>query len=117
MIREVGFRKADDFYVALGQGKISSKTVVNKVLQRLKQGEGVAEEEEGDSHRDGVLDGRDARDRRRTQDATDFGIEVEGVDDVMVGSPSVAARFRATASSATSHSAAGSPSTATTART
>ena len=27
MIREVGFRKADDFYVALGQGKISSKTV------------------------------------------------------------------------------------------
>ncbi len=82
VIREVGFRKADDFYVALGQGKISSKTVVNKVLQRLKQGEGVADEEEA-SVRGGVLDGRDARERK-TQDATDFGIEVEGVDDVMV---------------------------------
>ena len=82
VIREVGFRKADDFYVALGQGKISSKTVVNKVMQRLKQGEGVADEEET-SVRGGVLDGRDARERK-TQDATDFGIEVEGVDDVMV---------------------------------
>jgi GTP pyrophosphokinase len=85
VIREVGFRKADDFYVALGQGKISSKTVVNKVLQRLKQGEGVPDEDEKkkDSHRSGVLDGRDARERH-TQDATDYGIEVEGVDDVMV---------------------------------
>ena len=81
MIREVGFRKADDFYVALGQGKISSKTVVNKVLQRLKQGEGVARRRR--APRSGVLDGRDARERH-TQDATDYGIEVEGVDDVMV---------------------------------
>ena len=81
VIREVGFRKADDFYVALGQGKISTKTVVNKVFQRLKQGEGVAEEES--AGRDGVLEGRDARERHH-QGATDYGIEVEGVDDVMV---------------------------------
>ena len=33
--------------------------------------------------REGVLEGRDARERR-TQEATDYGIEVEGVDDVMV---------------------------------
>src|SRR4029078_1821617 len=39
VIREMGFRKADDFYIALGGAKISPKTVVNKVLQRLKQGE------------------------------------------------------------------------------
>ena len=32
----MGFRKADDFYIALGQGKISTKTVANKVMQRLK---------------------------------------------------------------------------------
>src|SRR3954449_9495462 len=35
--REMGFRKADDFYIALGQAKISAKTAVNKVMQRLKQ--------------------------------------------------------------------------------
>jgi GTP pyrophosphokinase len=40
--REMGFRKADDFYIALGQGKISAKTVINKVMQRLKAGEAVA---------------------------------------------------------------------------
>ncbi len=81
VIREVGFRKADDFYVALGQGKINTKTVVNKVMQRLKQGQGVAEDEAPRS--DGVLQGRDARERHH-QEATDYGIEVEGVDDVMV---------------------------------
>ena len=41
VIREMGFRKADDFYVALGQAKISARVVVNKLLQRLKQGEAV----------------------------------------------------------------------------
>ncbi|MGH2929089.1 MAG: RelA/SpoT family protein, partial [Solirubrobacteraceae bacterium] len=36
VIREMGFRKADDFYIALGSAKISANTVVNKVMQRLK---------------------------------------------------------------------------------
>ena len=40
VIREMGFRKADDFYIALGQGKISTKIVANKVMQRLKRGRG-----------------------------------------------------------------------------
>ena len=39
VIREMGFRKADDFYIALGGAKIRPKVVVNKILQRLKQGE------------------------------------------------------------------------------
>ena len=39
VIREVGYRKADDFYIALGAAKVSPKLVVNKVMQRLKQGE------------------------------------------------------------------------------
>ncbi len=39
VIREVGYRKADDFYIALGAAKVSPKVVVNKVMQRLKQGE------------------------------------------------------------------------------
>ncbi len=80
--REMGFRKADDFYIALGQGKISSKTAVNKVMQRLKQGEAVAGDET-ESRLEGVLEGRDER-QRRTQDASTYGISVKGVDDVVV---------------------------------
>ena len=47
MIREVGYRKADDFYIALGAAKVSPKLVVNKVMQRLKQGEAADTEEGG----------------------------------------------------------------------
>jgi guanosine-3',5'-bis(diphosphate) 3'-pyrophosphohydrolase len=80
--REMGFRKADDFYIAVGQGKISPKTVANKVFQRLKQGEAVAGDET-EARLAGVLEGRDER-QRRTQEASDYGINVKGVDDVMV---------------------------------
>ena len=80
--REMGFRKADDFYIALGQGKISAKTVVNKVMQRLKAGEAVAGDET-EARLAGVLEGRDER-QRRTQEASNYGIKVEGVDDVVV---------------------------------
>src|SRR5439155_13018942 len=80
--REMGFRKADDFYIALGQAKISPKTVVNKVMQRLKQGEAVAGDET-EARLAGVLEGRDER-QRRTQDASNYGIKVKGVDDVVV---------------------------------
>ena len=44
VIREMGFRKADDFYIALGGAKISAKVVVNKVMQRLKEGEAAETE-------------------------------------------------------------------------
>ncbi len=82
VIREMGFRKADDFYIALGQGKISNGTVVNKVMQRLKAGDAVAGDE-SESRLQGVLEGRDERERR-TQQASGYGITVKGVDDVMV---------------------------------
>ena len=82
VIREAGFRKADDFYIAIGQGKISTKTVANKVFQRLKQGEAVAGDET-EAQLAGVLEGRDER-QRRTQEATDYGISVDGVEDVMI---------------------------------
>jgi GTP diphosphokinase / guanosine-3',5'-bis(diphosphate) 3'-diphosphatase len=80
--REMGFRKADDFYIALGQRKISPKTAVNKLMQRLKQGEAVAGDET-ESRLEGVLQGRDER-QRRTQDASTYGIKVKGVDDVVI---------------------------------
>ncbi len=79
--REMGFRKADDFYVALGQAKIPARTVANKVFQRLKQGESVGEDEA--SPLAGVLAGRDAQ-APRIHDAANFGIHVKGVDEVMV---------------------------------
>jgi GTP pyrophosphokinase len=80
--REMGFRKADDFYIAIGQGKIAPGVVVNKIMQRLKQGEAVAGDEE-EARLASVLEGRDER-QRRTQDASNYGIDVKGIDDVMV---------------------------------
>ena len=81
VIRELGFKKADDFYIALGGAKISPKVVVNKVMQRLKQGEaGVEEPTPGE---DLLLERRKAPALRRPDgNAAKFGIRVEGVSDV-----------------------------------
>ncbi|HXB16374.1 MAG TPA: bifunctional (p)ppGpp synthetase/guanosine-3',5'-bis(diphosphate) 3'-pyrophosphohydrolase [Solirubrobacteraceae bacterium] len=79
VIREVGYRKADDFYIALGAAKISPKLVVNKVMQRLKQGESA------DSDDGGADLLRVGRPRRRPNKSSgQYGIRVEGVDDVML---------------------------------
>jgi GTP diphosphokinase / guanosine-3',5'-bis(diphosphate) 3'-diphosphatase len=76
VIREMGFRKASEFYIALGQGKISNKAAVNKILQRLKSGESVD---------DDMLPATQHSDRaRRTKDASNYGIVVKGVEDVAV---------------------------------
>jgi GTP pyrophosphokinase len=74
----MGFRKATDFYIALGQGKISAKTAANKLMQRLKAGEGVVEDEAA-----GTQPGREDR-ARRTKDASNYGITVKGVENVAV---------------------------------
>ncbi len=79
MIREVGYRKADDFYIALGAAKISPKLVVNKVMQRLKQGESADGDEGG---ADLLRVGRPKR--RPNKSSGQYGIRVEGVDDVML---------------------------------
>ncbi|MGO9487774.1 MAG: RelA/SpoT family protein [Solirubrobacteraceae bacterium] len=79
VIREVGYRKADDFYIALGAAKVSPKLVVNKVMQRLKQGESA----DGDDSGAELL--RVGRSRRRPNKSSgQYGIRVEGVDDVML---------------------------------
>jgi GTP diphosphokinase / guanosine-3',5'-bis(diphosphate) 3'-diphosphatase len=76
VIREMGFRKGTEFYIALGQGKVSTKTAVNKILQRLKTGEAVDEE---------LIPTKQHGDRaRRTKDASNYGIVVKGVEDVAV---------------------------------
>ena len=75
VIRETGFKKAEEFYVALGSGKLTAASIVNKVLQRLKTEE-VAEEE-------AVI----PRKRPKARDALaseTYGINVVGVEDVLV---------------------------------
>jgi GTP diphosphokinase / guanosine-3',5'-bis(diphosphate) 3'-diphosphatase len=80
VIREVGYRKADDFYIALGAAKVSPKLVVGKVMQRLKQGEAA---DGGESAAADLL--RVGRQRRRpTKSSGQYGIKVEGVQDVML---------------------------------
>jgi GTP diphosphokinase / guanosine-3',5'-bis(diphosphate) 3'-diphosphatase len=79
VIREMGYRKADDFYIALGASKISPKVVVNKVLQRLKQGEAA----DGDTTATDLL--KVGRPRQRpTSSSGQYGIRVDGVEDVML---------------------------------
>ncbi len=80
VIREMGFQKGDDFYIALGGAKISPKVVVNKVMQRLKQGEAAESEP---TAADDLLQ----TNRRRTRPTTSssrYGIAVEGIDEVML---------------------------------
>src|SRR5204862_846972 len=45
VIRETGFKKADEFYIALGSGKLQPSQIVRKVIQRLKTTEVVEEEQ------------------------------------------------------------------------
>ncbi|MGN6188981.1 MAG: RelA/SpoT family protein, partial [Conexibacter sp.] len=80
VIREMGFRKGDEFYIALGGAKISPTVVVNKVMQRLKQGEAA---EGTPTAADDLLQTRPQRERRPTS-STKFGITVDGVGDVML---------------------------------
>jgi guanosine-3',5'-bis(diphosphate) 3'-pyrophosphohydrolase len=75
VISEMGFRKAEDFYVSLGLGKTSVHTVVNKVLTRLKAGQAVAEES--------ALVAKPAK-RRSAAQSSDLGVEIEGLKDVLV---------------------------------
>jgi GTP pyrophosphokinase len=80
VIREMGFRKADDFYIALGGAKISAKVVVNKVMQRLKQGEAA---ESQPTAADDLLK-TNRRRSRPTTSSSRYGISVEGIDEVML---------------------------------
>jgi guanosine-3',5'-bis(diphosphate) 3'-pyrophosphohydrolase len=73
IIREMGFKKAEDFYLALGSGKLQVSQVANKVLHRLKTDQVVEEEP--------VPTRPKAREAAASQS---FGIHVPGVEDVLV---------------------------------
>jgi GTP diphosphokinase / guanosine-3',5'-bis(diphosphate) 3'-diphosphatase len=74
VIRDSGFKKAEDFYLALGSGKLQPGAIVNKVIQRLKT-EQVAEEAPVTTK---------APRARETVQGTDMGVVVPGVTDVLV---------------------------------
>jgi GTP diphosphokinase / guanosine-3',5'-bis(diphosphate) 3'-diphosphatase len=74
VIRETGFKKAEDFYLALGSGKLQASHIVKKVIQRLKTEE-VAQEEAVPLK---------APKARHAVSSENFGISVRGVDDVLV---------------------------------
>jgi guanosine-3',5'-bis(diphosphate) 3'-pyrophosphohydrolase len=73
VIREMGFKKAEDFYLALGSAKLQGSQVANKVLQRLKTTE-VAEEE--------PVPARPKA--RHAVSSQNFGINVDGLEGVLV---------------------------------
>src|SRR5438477_209502 len=74
VIRDTGFKKAEDFYLALGSGKLQAGVIVNKVVQRLKT-EQVAEEAPVVTK---------APRARETVSSTDMGVVVPGVTDVLI---------------------------------
>ncbi len=74
VMREMGFRKADDFYIALGNGKISAKTTANKLIQRLRAGEMLEPEPVEAITKGGG--------KKRIREASEFGIAVEGLENV-----------------------------------
>jgi GTP diphosphokinase / guanosine-3',5'-bis(diphosphate) 3'-diphosphatase len=74
VIRESGYKKAEDFYLALGSGKLQVGQIVNKVLHRLKTSEVVEEQAvplKPPKARDAVA-------------SANFGIKVHGVQEVLV---------------------------------
>ena len=80
VIREMGFKKGEKFYIALGQAKISTKTVVNKVMSRLKEGDSAVEPASPASE---LLERKETP-SRKTEASSTYGIKVQGIDDVML---------------------------------
>ncbi|MGX6447830.1 RelA/SpoT family protein [Patulibacter sp. S7RM1-6] len=81
VIKEMGYKKGDDFYIALGGGKISPHVVVNKVLKHLKEGEAADDEPAGPVE---ALLRPDVVRRQPTGSAKSYGVSVDGVGDVML---------------------------------
>jgi GTP diphosphokinase / guanosine-3',5'-bis(diphosphate) 3'-diphosphatase len=77
IIREMGFKKADDFYVAIGGGKIQVGQVVSKLIGRLKTVEVVSPEQQFTPAR---------RPQKRPVASSEYGVVVDeaGDPDVLV---------------------------------
>src|SRR5260221_2079359 len=73
VIRDSGFKKAEDFYIAIGSVKLQSGVTVNKVIQRLKTDQALEEAP--------VV--TNASKERDTASGSDLGAVVPGVADVV----------------------------------
>ena len=71
VMREVGFRKSEEFYIAIGQGKIRPEMVVEKVMNRLKAGEAAVDDAP-------ISDKKEPRRRAPCVSSGSFGITVDG---------------------------------------
>ena len=80
VIREMGFRKTEDFYVALGGSKISAKVVVAKIITQLGQGK-AAEPEPAAGE---ALEADRSGPRMPSGSSNELGIKVKGADRVML---------------------------------
>jgi GTP pyrophosphokinase len=80
VIREMGFRKTEDFYVALGGSKISAKVVVAKIITQLGQGKTAAPEPTAGD----VLEADRPGPRMPSGTSAELGIKVKGADRVML---------------------------------
>ena len=108
VIRDSGFKKAEDFYLALGSGKLSAG-------RDRQQGDPAPEDRPG--RRGGAGRHEGAEGARAPSRAPTSAWSCRASTTCSSGSRSAARRCRATRSSATSRSARGSRSTARTART
>ena len=109
VIRESGFKKAEDFYLALGSGKLTAG-------DDRQQGAAAAQDRAGRRGRDGHA-AQEAEGARRARRATRTGSTSSASRTCSCGWRSAARRCPATRSSATSRSARASRSIAATART
>ncbi|MFT4050502.1 MAG: bifunctional (p)ppGpp synthetase/guanosine-3',5'-bis(diphosphate) 3'-pyrophosphohydrolase [Solirubrobacterales bacterium] len=77
VMREVGFRKSEEFYIAIGQGKIRPEMVIDKIMNRLKAGEAAVDDAP-------ISERKEPTAPKTVQTSGKFGITVDGARDVMV---------------------------------
>jgi guanosine-3',5'-bis(diphosphate) 3'-pyrophosphohydrolase len=77
VMREVGFRKSEEFYIAIGQGKIRPEMVIDKIMNRLKAGEAAVDDAP-------ISDRKEPSAPKPVHTSGTFGITVDGAKDVMV---------------------------------
>jgi GTP pyrophosphokinase len=77
VMREVGFRKSEEFYIAIGQGKIRPEMVIDKIMSRAKAGEAAVDDAP-------ITERREPTTPKPVHTSGTFGITVDGARDVMV---------------------------------
>ncbi len=113
VMKETNHVKREDFFIAVGSGKISPQHVVQKIIQILnREGETTAAAATVMS-----LPSSAPKEAREAPSSADMGIRVDGIEDVAIRIPQCCRPVPETIGWAISHLAAASPSTAGTVQT